>query len=98
MVPKLSKGKGVASSIHGSKRERRTSEEEHEDVRIAPQLLRRYGFRWSWRKKRMNGVTEEQLQQLNMDYPMSKHSRALCRVGPRFEEPLDDDMTIEDRW
>ncbi|MCD9638493.1 hypothetical protein HAX54_022493 [Datura stramonium] len=45
---------------------------------------------------RMNRVTEEQLQQLNMDYPLSEHSRALCRVGPRFEEPLDDDLATKD--
>ncbi|MCD7456657.1 hypothetical protein HAX54_032603 [Datura stramonium] len=45
---------------------------------------------------RMNGVTEEQVQQLNMDYSLSEHSRALCRVGPRFEEPLDDYMATKD--
>ncbi|MCD7455115.1 hypothetical protein HAX54_027019 [Datura stramonium] len=39
----------------------------------------------------MNGVKEEQLQQLNMDYPLSEHSRALCRFRPGFDEPLDDD-------
>ncbi|MCE3050335.1 hypothetical protein HAX54_046925, partial [Datura stramonium] len=46
MAPKVNKGKGVASSSHGSKRVRRTSEEELEDVRMAPQPLRRYGLRW----------------------------------------------------
>ncbi|MCD9640540.1 hypothetical protein HAX54_025897 [Datura stramonium] len=45
---------------------------------------------------RMNGVTEEQLQQLKMDYPLSEHSRALCNVGPGFEEPLDDYVATED--
>ncbi|MCD9560861.1 hypothetical protein HAX54_019680 [Datura stramonium] len=45
---------------------------------------------------RMNGVTEEQLQQLNIDYPLSEHLRALCRVGPGYEEPLDDDVATED--
>ncbi|MCD9560992.1 hypothetical protein HAX54_019859 [Datura stramonium] len=45
---------------------------------------------------RMNGVTEEQLQQLNIDYPLSEHSRALCTVVPRYEEPLDDDVATED--
>ncbi|MCD9640234.1 hypothetical protein HAX54_025419 [Datura stramonium] len=44
---------------------------------------------------RMNGVTEEQLQQLNMDYPLNVHLRALCRVGPGFEETLDDDDATE---
>ncbi|MCE3051335.1 hypothetical protein HAX54_049532 [Datura stramonium] len=33
---------------------------------------------------RMNGGTVEQLQQLNMDYPLSEDSRVLYRVGPRF--------------
>ncbi|MCD7465602.1 hypothetical protein HAX54_001610 [Datura stramonium] len=46
MAPKVNKGKGVASSSHGSKKARRTSEEEHEDVRMAPQPLRRYGLYW----------------------------------------------------
>ncbi|MCE3051835.1 hypothetical protein HAX54_050936 [Datura stramonium] len=41
---------------------------------------------------RMNGLTEEHLQQLNIGYPLSKHSRALYRVGPGYEEPLDDDV------
>ncbi|MCE3214924.1 hypothetical protein HAX54_000270 [Datura stramonium] len=42
---------------------------------------------------RMNGVTEDQL---NIDYPLSEHSRALCRFGPGYEEPLDDDVSMED--
>ncbi|MCD9644031.1 hypothetical protein HAX54_032001 [Datura stramonium] len=43
-----------------------------------------------WRDAlRMSGVTEEQLQQLNMDYPLSEHSRTLYRVGPSFEDPID---------
>ncbi|MCD9558845.1 hypothetical protein HAX54_016472 [Datura stramonium] len=45
---------------------------------------------------RMNSVTEEQLQQLNMDYPLSEHSRALCKVGTGFEEPIDDEVATED--
>ncbi|MCD9558618.1 hypothetical protein HAX54_016066, partial [Datura stramonium] len=45
---------------------------------------------------RMNGVTEEQLQQLNIDYPLSEHSRALCKVRPGYEEPFDDDVAKED--
>ncbi|MCD9638895.1 hypothetical protein HAX54_023067, partial [Datura stramonium] len=46
MAPKVNKGKGLASSSHVSKRERTTSEEEHEDVSMAPLPLRRYGLRW----------------------------------------------------
>ncbi|MCD9641464.1 hypothetical protein HAX54_027659 [Datura stramonium] len=237
MAPKVNKGKGLASSSHGSKRTRTISEEEHEDVSMAPPPLRRYSLRWVTKKEvfphmadriltlgldfmfnapgdcnfeygeripckldakgkkppyrnirhtlcgsnsvarwtrhqqlgyhvslpyahlsregrdieeeeanyrpayhprgvdvtktkepdgingpvltvnernvqidnmlshlygmqmlqlRMNGVTEEQLQQLNIDYPLSEHSRALCRVGPGYEEPLDDDVATED--
>ncbi|MCD7467891.1 hypothetical protein HAX54_005587 [Datura stramonium] len=45
---------------------------------------------------RMNGVTEKQLQQLNMNYPLSENSRALCRLDPGFEDPIDDDVITED--
>ncbi|MCD7459702.1 hypothetical protein HAX54_041680 [Datura stramonium] len=68
MAPKVNKEKGVASSSHGSKRARRTSDVEYEYMRMTPQPLRRYGLRW---------VTK--------------------RVGPRYEEPLDDDVAIEDK-
>ncbi|MCD7453860.1 hypothetical protein HAX54_022356 [Datura stramonium] len=37
-----------------------------------------------------------QLQQLNMDYHLREHSRALCKVGPGFKEPLDDDVATDD--
>ncbi|MCD7460072.1 hypothetical protein HAX54_042790 [Datura stramonium] len=46
MAPKVNKEKGVAYSRHGTKRARRTSEEEHEDVRMTPQLWRQYGIHW----------------------------------------------------
>ncbi|MCD7449189.1 hypothetical protein HAX54_050073 [Datura stramonium] len=159
MEPKLNKGKGVASSSHGSKRARRPSKEEHEDMRMATPPLRQYGLRWvtekedniltlglgfvfdapgdcnlnmvrelfaNWMPKErgidvtkikkpegingpvlfvnernaridnmlshlygmqilqlwMNDVIEEQLQQLNIDYPLSEHSQDLCKVGP----------------
>ncbi|MCD9559646.1 hypothetical protein HAX54_017781 [Datura stramonium] len=130
MASKVIKGKGVASPSHESKIARRTSKEEHQDVRKAPPQLKRYGlhsvteqedriftlglgfvfdapgeynlnmvkeFLVNWMpKERMNGVTEEQLQQLNMDYPLSEHSRALCRVWAVYEKPLYDDMSTED--
>ncbi|MCE3215100.1 hypothetical protein HAX54_000810 [Datura stramonium] len=48
------------------------------------------------KRLRMNGVTKEQLQQLNIDYPLRENSRALCRVGPKYEDPLDDDVSTED--
>ncbi|MCE3051103.1 hypothetical protein HAX54_048914 [Datura stramonium] len=124
MEPKPSKVKGVTSSIHGSKRTKRASEEEQDDMSISSQSLKCYGSVGSRSKKgvddpvlfvnerkaridnmlshlyniqmpqlRMNGVFEKYL---NMDYPMSEHLRALCRVAPEFEEPFDDDMAIED--
>ncbi|MCE0480891.1 hypothetical protein HAX54_038119 [Datura stramonium] len=205
MAPKVNKGKEVSSSSHGSKRAMIPSEEEHEDMSMAPPPLRRYGLRWvtekegkkwfkehkeskyshdifidrnclslvfphmvdriltlglgfmfnalgdcnlnmvreflaNWMPKergvdvtktkeseginspvltvnecnaridnmlshlygmqmlqlRLNGVTEEQVQQLNIDYPLSKHSRAFCRVCPGYEEPLDEDVAIKD--
>ncbi|MCE3052424.1 hypothetical protein HAX54_052593, partial [Datura stramonium] len=51
MAPKVNKGKGLASSSHGYKRERTTSEEEHEDVSMAPPPLRQYGLRWVTEKE-----------------------------------------------
>ncbi|MCD7467649.1 hypothetical protein HAX54_005199 [Datura stramonium] len=90
MAPKVNKGNGVASSSHGSERARTTSEEEHGDVNMAPPPLRQYGLRWVTKKE------EEQLQQLNIDYPMSEHSRALCIVGIGYEKPLDDDVATKD--
>ncbi|MCD9560011.1 hypothetical protein HAX54_018434 [Datura stramonium] len=44
----------------------------------------------------MNGVTEEQLKQLNMDYPLSEYSSALCRIGPGFKKLLNDDVAIDE--
>ncbi|MCE3214879.1 hypothetical protein HAX54_000198 [Datura stramonium] len=66
MAPKPSKEKGLASSSHGSKRARRTSEEEHEDGTTTIEAL------WA---------------------PLGHRAR---RVGPGFEEPLDDDVATED--
>ncbi|MCD9643798.1 hypothetical protein HAX54_031497 [Datura stramonium] len=51
MAPKVNKGKGLASSSHGSKRARTTSEEEHEDVSMVPQPLRQYGLCWVTEKE-----------------------------------------------
>ncbi|MCE0480713.1 hypothetical protein HAX54_037805, partial [Datura stramonium] len=46
MAPKPSKGKGVASSSHGSKRSRRANKEKNEDVSLPQQQLRRFGLHW----------------------------------------------------
>ncbi|MCD7457958.1 hypothetical protein HAX54_036675 [Datura stramonium] len=47
-------------------------------------------------ESRMNEVSEEQLQQLNIDYSLSEPSRALCRVGSSFEELFDDNDPTDD--
>ncbi|MCD9646245.1 hypothetical protein HAX54_035934 [Datura stramonium] len=44
---------------------------------------------------RMSRVIEERLQYLSMDYPLSKRSRYLYKVGLGFEEPFDDDDSNE---
>ncbi|MCD7450304.1 hypothetical protein HAX54_005146 [Datura stramonium] len=64
------------------------------NARIDNMLSHLYGMQML--QLRMNGVTEEQLQQLNLDYPLSEHSRPFYRVGPGFEKPIDDDMATED--
>ncbi|MCD7448788.1 hypothetical protein HAX54_046324 [Datura stramonium] len=45
---------------------------------------------------RMNGVTAEKLEQLNMDYPLGEHSKDFCRVCLGFEDILDDEDTIDE--
>ncbi|MCE2055024.1 hypothetical protein HAX54_041804 [Datura stramonium] len=65
MAPKVSKGKRVASSRHGSKRERIPSEEEHEDVSMEPPPLRLYGLRW---------VTEKEGKKWFKEHKESKYS------------------------
>ncbi|MCD7463617.1 hypothetical protein HAX54_050944 [Datura stramonium] len=47
MTTKLNNGKGVPSSSHGSKRAKRYNEEEHNDVSLPQQPMRRYGLHWS---------------------------------------------------
>ncbi|MCE0481322.1 hypothetical protein HAX54_039001 [Datura stramonium] len=173
MAPKVNKWKGMASSSHRSKRVRRPSEEEHEDVRMTPPPLRRYRLHWVTKQEdriltldlgfvfdvpgdcnlnmeeeadyrpdydprgievtkkkepeginglvlsvnernvridnilshlygiqilqlRMNGLMEEQLQQLNIDYPLREHSRAFFNVCLGYEEPFDDDVAKKD--
>ncbi|MCD7454060.1 hypothetical protein HAX54_023377 [Datura stramonium] len=61
----------------------------NEHARIDNVLSHLYGMQII--QMRMRGVKEELLQQLNINYPLSEHSRAFCRVGPILEEPFDDD-------
>ncbi|MCD7471492.1 hypothetical protein HAX54_011955 [Datura stramonium] len=84
-----------------SKRARIPSEEENEDVSMAPPPLRRNGLCWVTERKRMlleeDGVTEEQLQRLNIDYPRVKGTcKPSCGVG-LDDEPLDDDVVCGGR-
>lgn len=40
----------------------------------------------------------EQMHQLDYDYLLNEHTWAMYRVGPAFQEPVDDNMpTDEDR-
>ncbi|MCE3049642.1 hypothetical protein HAX54_045457, partial [Datura stramonium] len=45
---------------------------------------------------RMSRVTEEQLQQLNIYYPLSERSKALFRVVSEFQEPFDEDDSLDE--
>ncbi|MCD9638893.1 hypothetical protein HAX54_023065 [Datura stramonium] len=65
MSPKVNKGKGLASSSHGSKRARTTSEEDYEYVSMAPSPLRQYGLRW---------VTEKEGKKWFKEHKESKYS------------------------
>ncbi|MCD9639165.1 hypothetical protein HAX54_023522 [Datura stramonium] len=100
MAPKVNKGKGVASSSHGNKRSKGTQEAPMEDTSMPQPPPRNYWRCWFTEQEelRMSGVIEEKLQQLNMDNPLSEHSRALYKVGPGFEEPFcDDDPLMRSR-
>ncbi|MCD9645714.1 hypothetical protein HAX54_034851 [Datura stramonium] len=87
MAPKVNKGKNVASSSDGSKRARRTSEEEHEDVRMEPQQLMRYGLR---------SVTKQEGKKWFKEHKESKYShdmfldrKSLAYVFPHMVDRLD---------
>ncbi|MCD7459103.1 hypothetical protein HAX54_040103 [Datura stramonium] len=105
MEPKPSKGKGVASSSHGSKCSKRASEEEHDDVSHSSQPLRCYGLIGSWSTKGdsecwviiknvLRGMRVKKSQ--SFGFGVSFDSIFVWTVGPRFEEPLYDDVVTED--
>ncbi|MCD9561442.1 hypothetical protein HAX54_020553 [Datura stramonium] len=154
MAPKVCKGKGLASSSHGSKRERRPNEDVHEDLNMAPPPLRRYGLRWVMEKAGKKWFKEHKESKyshdmfidrnclslvfphmvdrmltlglgfmfnapggckLNMGHDIEeeetdykptydprgvdmtkKGTKGYKRVGPRYEDPLDDDVATED--
>ncbi|MCE2055461.1 hypothetical protein HAX54_042683 [Datura stramonium] len=110
MAPKTSKGKGVASSRHGCKGSKRANEEQNEDISLPQKSLRHFGLRWvmeqevkKWFNTKNQTVEDEWSDSRAVvaaqHYPLSKHSRALYRVGgPGFDEPLvDDDSTDKEQ-
>ncbi|MCE2055497.1 hypothetical protein HAX54_042766 [Datura stramonium] len=40
-------------------------------------------------------IIEDELWQLDLDYPSGETPVALCRVGPIFVEPVDDNVPTE---
>ncbi|MCD7470390.1 hypothetical protein HAX54_010202 [Datura stramonium] len=66
---------------------RRANEEDHDDVSLPQQPLRHFGICW---------VTDQEAATAQHRLSLSEHSRALCRVGPGFEEPLDDDVATDE--
>ncbi|MCD9559115.1 hypothetical protein HAX54_016848 [Datura stramonium] len=84
MAPKVNKGKGVASSNHGSKRERTTSEEEHGDVNMAPLPLRRYMVpSGSLRRKPLDDdvATEDEMARIDSDIESSDDDEEDSKMG-----------------
>ncbi|MCD9641115.1 hypothetical protein HAX54_027032 [Datura stramonium] len=108
MAPNVSKGKGVASSSHGSKRARRTSEEDHKDVRMAPRLLRHYGLHWIMKQeadyrpaydpKGIDVTKTKEPEGINdpVLFVNKRNAQSDNIIGLGFEEPLDDDVATED--
>ncbi|MCE3050451.1 hypothetical protein HAX54_047226 [Datura stramonium] len=89
MEPKVNKGKGVGSYSHGSKRSRRTSEDEHEDVRMAPPPLRLYGLR---------SVTEKEGKKWFKEHKESKYPHDMFNdrnfLSLAFTHMLDRILTL----
>ncbi|MCE3052353.1 hypothetical protein HAX54_052384 [Datura stramonium] len=85
MAQKVNKGKGLSSSSHGSKRARRTSEEENEDVRMAPQYLRRYGLRWVIEQE------ENEITRVDLEIEYSDDNEEDSEFGEVALSPIDDE-------
>ncbi|MCD9644455.1 hypothetical protein HAX54_032671 [Datura stramonium] len=86
MAPKPSKGKGVASSSHGSKRSRRDNEEEHDDLINVGEIIK-----YVLRRARAKGAKDLGLGVSWTDFCIGTRFKRR-RVGSGFEEPLDNDM------
>ncbi|MCE3050563.1 hypothetical protein HAX54_047523 [Datura stramonium] len=91
MAPKVNKGKEVASSSQGSKRERTTSEGEHEDDRITPQPLRRYGLRWITEQ-------EDRLHTLGLNFEFNALGDCNLNMGHDIEEEEADYRPAYEPW
>ncbi|MCE3051126.1 hypothetical protein HAX54_048950 [Datura stramonium] len=98
MEPKVNKGKGVASSSHGSKRARILSEDEHEDVNMAPVQLRRYGLHWVIEKEVGPGYeepldddvsTEDEMTRVDSDIESSDDDEEDSEMGEAALAPTD---------
>ncbi|MCD7467270.1 hypothetical protein HAX54_004599 [Datura stramonium] len=89
MAPKVSKGKGVAFSSHGSERERRPSEEEHEDVDMAPPPLRQYGLRWVAEKEGKKWFKEHKKSKYSHDMFIDRNCLSLV-----FSHMVDRILTL----
>ncbi|XP_016577508.2 uncharacterized protein LOC107875339 isoform X2 [Capsicum annuum] len=41
-------------------------------------------------------ATEQEIRAVELDYPLGPHARTMLRIGPDFDEPLDDDVPTEE--
>ncbi|MCE2054921.1 hypothetical protein HAX54_041640 [Datura stramonium] len=90
MVPKPSKGKGVSSLSHGSKRPKRTSEEEQNDMSSLQQPLRRYGLCWVTEK-------EDRSQTLGLNFVFNALGDCNLNMGHQIEEEETDYRPVYDQ-
>ncbi|MCD7473024.1 hypothetical protein HAX54_014567 [Datura stramonium] len=86
MVQKPSKGKGVASSNHGLKRPKRTSEEEQDDMTSPEQPLRRYGIHWITEQE------EDEMARVDSDIEYSDAEEEDYEMGEAALELTDDEV------
>ncbi|MCD7464337.1 hypothetical protein HAX54_052531 [Datura stramonium] len=112
MEPKPSKRKGVAPSIHGSKRARRTSEEEHYDMSMGKGLS--YQCFDNWDTNKCWVIIKNVLKRARVKKGQSFGfggllTQFLCGhqieeeeadyrpiVGHGFEDSIDDDLATKD--
>ncbi|MCD7457016.1 hypothetical protein HAX54_033876 [Datura stramonium] len=85
MAAKPSKGKEEAFSIHGSKRSRRSSEEQNKNVSLPQQPLKHFGLCW---------VTEKEVSMANpmvkIDLPLEEITEA--QRAKSMREEVEDQL------